>query len=149
MAFIAHERVIRSVQASLTLDNPDQFTDAVFALLGDATAAEGDSPNNPVGGECMQLAIADRALTNALAADDIDAATDAMIYRALERNSGSVGAMSTPCTSFTPTNAALGNFEQHQDPAAEGAQAINQESTLGLAVEIANIGGDPQAARKS
>lgn len=60
-----------------------------------------------------------------------------------------VGATSNACTSFTPVNAALSNFDQHQDPASDGAAAVNKASTLGLAKEIANVGGDPQQARKS
>lgn len=43
-----------------------------------------------------QLAIADRALTNALDSNNVTAATDAMIYRALERNSATVSFFSNP-----------------------------------------------------
>lgn len=94
-------------------------------------------------------AIADRAFTNAKAANDVDGMTSALVYRALERNTGSVGLKSNACTTFTPTNQELVGLEQHQDPASEGAAALNKAITLDLATRIASIGGDPQIALQS
>lgn len=51
--------------------------------------------------ENVKLAIADQALTNAVAANNITAATDAMVYRALERNTAAVGYLCTLATFFS------------------------------------------------
>lgn len=37
----SHEQFITSVRASLNLDNPDSIGDPIFALLGNAAAAQG------------------------------------------------------------------------------------------------------------
>ena len=67
---------------------------------------------------------------------------DALIYQALERNTGSVGLASNSCTSITPVNAEIAAIQRHQDPASEGAAAINQASTLAVAQQIQTLGGD-------
>lgn len=40
--------------------------------------------------------------------------TNALIFRALERNSGSVGAASNLCTSITAVNPEIAALQQHQ-----------------------------------
>lgn len=91
----------------------------------------------------MQQATADQAFTNAKAAGDIQGMTDALIYRALERNSGSVGATTKPCTSIKAVNPEIAAIQQHQDPASPNAAAVNKAITLELAKQIASIGGNP------
>lgn len=75
--------------------------------------------------------------------------TSALIYRALERNSGSVGAASPLCTSVTAVNPEIAALTQHQDPAGTGAQAANKALVLELAKQIASIGGTATDALKS
>ncbi|KAM0750954.1 hypothetical protein T439DRAFT_243746 [Meredithblackwellia eburnea MCA 4105] len=75
--------------------------------------------------------------------------TAALIYASLERNTASVGLASVLCTSVTATNKEIASVIRHQDPASSGAAAINKQATLGLAVLIAGVGGDPQEALKS
>lgn len=97
----------------------------------------------------MQQATADQAFTNAKAAGDVAGMTAALIYRALERNSGSVGAVSDLCTSIQAVNPEIAALQQHQDPASDGAAELNKSIVLELARQIASIGGDPQDALKS
>ena len=61
----------------------------VFGLLGDAAAAAGAGSITNLA--CLQQATADQAFTNAKAANDVDGMASALIYRALERNTGKVG----------------------------------------------------------
>lgn len=103
----------------------------MFGLLGNAAAAAGLGkitvswicvfPQLPffayVCGQdvnCLQQATADQAFTNAKAAGDVQGQVDALIYRALERNSGSVGAVSALCTSITAVNPEIAAIQQHQ-----------------------------------
>ena len=74
--------------------------------------------------------------------------TDALIYRALERNTGKVGLASVLCDE-TAVNPEIAAISQHQDPASEGAAATNKAIVLELAKQIASIGGNPQDALKS
>jgi hypothetical protein len=94
----------------------------------------------------LQTATADRAFSNAKAANDVAGMTAALQYRALERNTGAVGLKSVLCTSFKPVNSEIAALTQHQDPASDGAAATNKAIVLELAKQIASIGGDPQAA---
>lgn len=75
--------------------------------------------------------------------------TDDLFYRALERNSGSVGQKTAACTSVEAVNPEIAALSQHQDPASDGAAAANKQIALDLATQIAGIGGDPQEALKS
>jgi hypothetical protein len=70
-------------------------------------------------------------------------------YRALERNTGTVGQASVACTSITPVNPEIAAISQHQDPASDNAASINKDIALALAVQIANIGGNPLDALQS
>jgi hypothetical protein len=89
-----------------------------------------------------------------------------LIYRALERNSGSVGATTTPCTTVTAVNPEIAAIQQHQvsgywisllwltyhlsqDPASANAASVNKAITLELAKQIASVGGNPVDALKA
>lgn len=74
--------------------------------------------------------------------------TNALIFRALERNTGGVGVKSALCTQ-TAKNPEIAAISQHQDPASSGAAATNKAITLELAQQIAAIGGNPLDALKS
>lgn len=105
----SHEQFLTTVRASLNLHNPLPIADPVFGLLGNKAAAGGTSKVSP---ECIQAATADQAFSNAKAKGDVAGMTAALVYRALERNSGSVGATSQACTAFTPVNAAVAALSQ-------------------------------------
>lgn len=94
----------------------------------------------------MQQATADQAFTNAKAAGDVGGMTAALIYRALERNTGSVGLASNPCTSIKAVNPEIAVIQQHQDPASPNAATINKAITLALAQQIHSIGGNATEA---
>ncbi|KIW67359.1 hypothetical protein PV04_06620 [Phialophora macrospora] len=143
----SHEKFITIVNTNLKLDNPDNIVDAVFGLLGNAAASAGQGDITDT--DCLQQATADQAFTNAKANGDVDGMTAALIYRALERNTGAVGQASVACTSITPVNPEIAAISQHQDPASDNAASINKDIALALAVQIANIGGNPLDALQS
>ena len=64
--------------------------------------------------------------------------TNALMFRALERNTGRVGLSSVLCTE-TAVNPQIAAISQHQDPASSGAAATNKAITLELAKQIASI----------
>ena len=99
--------------------------------------------------ECLQQATADQAFTNAKAAGDVNGMVAALIYRALERNTGAVGLQSNHCTSIQAVNPEIAALSQHQDPASEGAATINSAIALALAAQIASVGGNPNDAINS
>jgi hypothetical protein len=143
----SHENILRPVNDLLKLNNPDEIVDAVFSLLGNAAASKGlGKIQDP---DCLQQAVADQAFTNAKANNDIEGATLALIFRTLERNSGTVGGKSNLCTSIQAVNPEIAALQQHQDPAGEGAAELNKEIVLELARQIASIGGNPLDAIKS
>ncbi|KAJ2913913.1 hypothetical protein MD484_g6493, partial [Candolleomyces efflorescens] len=137
----SHEKFLRSVQALLVLNNPDGIVDAVFGLLGNAAAANG--AGRIADANCLQQATADQAFTNAKAAGNVQGQVDALIYRALERNSLSVGATTTPCTTIQAVNPEIAAIQQHQDPASPNAAAVNKAIALELARQIKSVGGNP------
>jgi hypothetical protein len=143
----SHEQFLTSVRTSLNLNNPDKIQDPVFALLGNAAAAAGKG--NIADANCLQQAVADQAFTNAKAANDVDGMVNALIFRALERNTGKIGLVSDPCTSIKAVNPEIAAIQQHQDPASSNAASVNKAITLELAKQIAAVGGDPQLALKS
>jgi len=143
----SHEKFITSVRTSLNLNNPDQIQDPVFALLGAAAAIKGAGKITDT--DCLQQAVADQAFTNAKAAGDLDGQVNALIFRALERNSGSVGAVTNACKSIQAVNPEIAAIQQHQDPASTNAASVNKAITLELAKQIASVGGDPQLALQS
>lgn len=75
--------------------------------------------------------------------------TDALIFRALERNTGSVGLESVPCETIQAVNPEIDALQQHQDAAADGAQELNKQIATELARQIASIGGDPLRANEA
>ncbi|KAI0755128.1 hypothetical protein C8Q80DRAFT_412493 [Daedaleopsis nitida] len=142
----SHEPILVRVRQDLNLNNPDQITDPVFALLGDAAAAQGAGKITNLA--CLQQAVADQAFTNAKAKNDVAGMTNALLFRAIERNTGQVGLKSALCTE-TAKNPEIAAITQHQDPASDGAAAANKAIVLELAKQIASIGGDPLEALKS
>ncbi|KAJ4482257.1 hypothetical protein J3R30DRAFT_3458037 [Lentinula aciculospora] len=144
----AHEDILILMRDAIaTGSNPQNLGDPVFGLLGDAAAAGGlGDTTDP---DCLQQNLADLAFTNAKPANNVTLMTAALIYRALERNTGSVGLQSNACTSTTAANSEIAAISQHQDPASDGAAATNKAVVLALAQQIASIGGNPQDALKS
>ncbi|KAJ3814663.1 hypothetical protein F5876DRAFT_32392 [Lentinula aff. lateritia] len=144
----SHENILILMRDAIaTGSNPQNLGDPVFGLLGDAAAAGGlGDTTDP---DCLQQNLADLAFTNAKAASNVTLMTAALIYRALERNTGSVGLASVACNSTTAVNSEIAAISQHQDPASTGAAATNKAIVLTLAQQIASIGGDPQDALKS
>ncbi|KAJ7713365.1 hypothetical protein B0H14DRAFT_3099092 [Mycena olivaceomarginata] len=132
---------IHSHQAILTA------VQAIFGLLGNAAAAGGLGKLTDA--NCLQQATADQAFTNAKTAGDVDGQVSALIYRALERNSGTVVGTTTPCTTLQAVNPEIAAIQQHQDPASTNAAAVNKAIVLELAKQIASVGGNPQDALKS
>jgi hypothetical protein len=143
----SHELFITTVRASLNVNNPAKIEDPVFGLLGDAAAAAGQGSITNT--DCLQQATADQAFTNAKAAGDVAGMSAALIYRALERNTGKVGLASVACTAIKAVNPEIAAIQQHQDPASPNAASINKAITLALAQQIAAIGGNAQDALKS
>ncbi|KAH7319878.1 hypothetical protein B0I35DRAFT_352999 [Stachybotrys elegans] len=139
----SHERFLTAVDGLLALDNPLGIQAAVFGLLGNAAASEG--AGQVTNFDCLQQITADQAFTNAKAAGDVDGMANALIFRAIERNTGSVGLKSVICNE-TATNPEIAAISQHQDPASEGAAAENKAITLALAQQLAIVGADPQLA---
>lgn len=143
----SHRNINLAVNKAVQLNNPDNLGDAIFGLLGAAAAKKG--AGKIADADCLQQAIADRAFTNAKAAGDVDGMTSALIYRALERNTGSVGLASVPCKSIQAVNPEIAALQQHQDPAGDGAQALNKQIAQELARQIAAVGGDPTLANEA
>ncbi|KAG8931894.1 hypothetical protein FRC02_001979 [Tulasnella sp. 418] len=140
----SHEKYLTSVRASLNKNNPDGIVDPVFGLLGNAAASQGlGQISDP---DCLHQATADQAFTNAKADGDVQGMVDALIFAALERNTGGVGVKSVLCTAIPATNPEIAALSQHQDPASEGAAETNKAITLELARQIAAVGGDPLQA---
>ncbi|KAH7081657.1 hypothetical protein BKA63DRAFT_214373 [Paraphoma chrysanthemicola] len=143
----SHRNILNVVNTFLFQDNPDDIQDSVFGLLGAAAAAEG--AGNIADPDCLQQATADQAFTNAKAAGDVDGMTNALIFRALERNTGQIGLASVPCASIQAVNPEIAALQQHQDPAGEGAQELNKQIAAELARQIASVGGDPALANEA
>ncbi|KAF8073838.1 hypothetical protein FPV67DRAFT_770014 [Lyophyllum atratum] len=143
----SHEQFLTSVRKSLALNNPDNIADPVFGLLGNAAAAGG--AGKIADATCLQQATADQAFTNAKAVGDVQGQVDALIYRALERNSGKIGLVTDKCTSISAKNPEIAVIQQHQDPASTNAAVVNKAITLELAKQIHSVGGDPQDALKA
>ncbi|KEZ41404.1 hypothetical protein SAPIO_CDS7530 [Scedosporium apiospermum] len=143
----SHQSIITATQNILQLNNRFNIVDPVFGLLGAAAAADGAGDVTNL--DCLQQIIADEAFTNALALDDenerITGLANALLYRALEKNTGSVGLASVDCNE-TANNAEIAAISQHQDPASDNAQQINKDIVLNLAVQLASVGADPTLA---
>ncbi|KAH8808888.1 hypothetical protein F5884DRAFT_858406 [Xylogone sp. PMI_703] len=143
----SHNIILDGVRVNLNLNNPDKILDPVFGLLGNAAASQGQGDITDT--DCLQQATADQAFTNAKAAGNITGMSDALLYRALERNTGKVGLASVPCTAIKAVNPEIAAIQQHQDPASENAAAINKQIVLTLAQQLASIGANPQDALRT
>ena len=108
----SHNTFLDSVRTSLATNNPANIQDPVFGLLGNAAAAGGQGSISDT--DCLHQATADQAFTNAKAAGDVKGMTDALIYAALERNTGKVGQASVTCTAIKATNPEIAAISQHQ-----------------------------------
>ncbi|PSS10769.1 hypothetical protein M430DRAFT_145929 [Amorphotheca resinae ATCC 22711] len=139
----SHNRFLDGVRANLALNNPAGITDPVFGLLGDAAAAAGAGTITNLA--CLHQATADQAFTNAKAAGNVTGQADALMYAALERNTGKVGLASVSCNE-TAVNPEIQAVQQHQDPASANAASVNKAIVLSLAKQLASIGADPQEA---
>lgn len=139
----SHRDIVATTQTNLQLDNPLKITDAVFALLGNTAAAFG-APNVK-NLDCLQQIVADQAFTNAKAAGDLDGQVNAILFRALERNTAGVGKASELCTGETAVNPEIAAITQHQDPASPEASG-NKQIALEVAEQLASIGADPLLA---
>ncbi|KAB8297627.1 hypothetical protein EYC80_001435 [Monilinia laxa] len=139
----SHNRFLDGVRVNLNLNNPNKIQDPVFGLLGNAAAIAGAGTiSNP---DCLHQATADQAFTNAKSANNITGMADALLYAALERNTGSVGLASVICNE-TAVNPEIQAIQQHQDPASPNAAVTNKAIVLSLAKQLASIGADPQEA---
>lgn len=142
----SHDIFLDLVRTSLNLNNPLGITDPVFGLLGNAAAAGGAGSVTDL--DCLQQETADQAFTNAKKAGDTVGMAGALVYRALERNTGKVGLASVLCTQ-TAVNPEIGALSQHQDPASDNAAVINKGIVIALAQQLAGIGADPLLALES
>ncbi|KAK3324004.1 hypothetical protein B0T19DRAFT_219360 [Cercophora scortea] len=142
----SHEAILRITNTNLQLNNPLEIQDTVFALLGNKAAAAGAPNVQDL--DCLQQIVADQAFTNAKAAGDIEGQANAILFRALERNTGSVGLASVLCTSVVAVNPEIAVITQHQDPASPEA-AGNKDIELNVAKQLAAIGADPLLALQS
>jgi hypothetical protein len=141
----SHEAILRATNVALKLNNPLNIVDAVFALLGNAAAATGAPEVENL--DCLQQIVADQAFTNAKEAGDLDAQANAILFRALERNTLQVGLASVLCNE-TAVNPEIANIQQHQDPASP--EAVNNAAIeLEVAKSLASIGADPLLALQS
>ncbi|KAK3314220.1 hypothetical protein B0H66DRAFT_484024 [Apodospora peruviana] len=139
----SHNFILDLVRTALAINNPKNIQDPVFALLGNAAAAAGAGLVTNL--DCLQMETADQAFTNSKAAGDIPGMAAALLYRALERNTGSVGLASVLCNE-TAVNPEIAALTQHQDPASADAATINKGIALQLAKLLAAIGADPLLA---
>jgi hypothetical protein len=139
----SHNRFLDGVRVNLNINNPAGIVDPVFGLLGNAAAAAGAGTITNL--DCLHQATADQAFTNAKAAGNVTGQADALMFAALERNTGGVGVASVICNE-TAVNPEIAAIQQHQDPASTGAAAHNKAVVLALAKQLAAIGADPQEA---
>ncbi|CAN8102708.1 unnamed protein product [Discula destructiva] len=138
----SHQAILATTNTNLQLNNPLKIEDAVFALLGNAAAAAG-APNVQ-NLDCLQQIVADQAFTNAKAAGDVDGQANAIMFRALERNTGTVGQASVLCDEIA-ANSEIAAISQHQDPASSAASG-NKQIALNVATQLSSIGADPTLA---
>ena len=143
----SHQNILDVVNPLLKEDNPLEIVDAVFALLGNKAAAEG-APNVQ-NLDCLQQIIADQVFTTAKAKGDLEGQANAIVFRALERNTGSVGLESVLCSGITAVNPEIAAITQHQDPASDAGKSGNAAIELAVAAQLSAIGFDPLFALQS
>jgi hypothetical protein len=131
----SHDLFLSITNEALAKSNPKSITDAVFGLLGNAAAAGGAGSVTNL--DCLKQETADQAFTNGKAAGDIRLMAGALVYQALERNTGQVGLASVACTEQA-VNPEIQAVKPHQDP--------NKGITLELAKQLKAIGADPNLA---
>lgn len=141
----SHNAILNATNTFLKLNNPLKIQDAVFSLLGNAAAVKG-APNVQ-NLDCLQQIVADQAFTNAKAANDVDGMAQAIMFRAIERNTAGVGVASVLCNE-TATNPEIAAITQHQDPASSAASG-NKQITLNVAKQLQAIGADPTLASQT
>lgn len=143
----SHKFLLTATNELLAINNTFEIVDPVFGLLGNAAAEEGAGLVTNL--DCLHQITADQAFTNALTLTDeterINGLATAMLFRAIERNTGEVGLASVICDEVAE-NPEIAALTQHQDPASEGAQELNKALTLELAVQLASVGADPTLA---
>lgn len=139
----SHEAILQGTQAMLDLNNTLGVKGAVFGLLGDAGAKSGAGSITNL--KCLQQNIADQAFTNAKANNNVVGMANALMYRAVERNTTPLGGASELCNE-TAVNPEVAAITQHQDAASDGAAAHNKQVVLGLASQLKTIGADPNKA---
>lgn len=139
----SHDFVLTITRNLLNLNNPKGIQDPVFGLLGNAAAAEGAGQVTNL--DCLKQETADQAFTNAKEAKDIGGMAAALLFQAIERNTGGVGVKSVLCTDKA-VNPEIAALTQHQDAASDDAGALNKAITLELAKQLAAIGADPNLA---
>lgn len=142
----SHDLFLAITREALNKNNPKQIKDVVFGLLGNAAAAGGAGQVTNL--DCLQQETADQAFTNGKAAGDIRLMAAALVYRAVERNTGKVGLASVTCTEKA-ANPEVAAVVQHQDPASANAASVNKAITLSLAKQLQSIGADPELALMS
>lgn len=143
---LSHKSFQVIVQEFLQINNPLEIVDPVFGLLGNAAAAEGAGKVTNL--DCLQQETADQAFTNAKAMGDVRGMAAALVYRAVERNTGQVGLRSVICNQ-TAVNPEIAILTQHQDPASTDAANVNKGIAITLAQQLALIGVDPLLALES
>ncbi|KAL7932895.1 hypothetical protein V8C35DRAFT_65828 [Trichoderma chlorosporum] len=139
----SHDVFLTITNEALAKNNPKGIKDAVFGLLGDAAAAGGAGSVTNL--ECLKQETADQAFTNGKAAKDLRLMAGALVYQALERNTGKVGLASVACTEQA-VNPEIEAVKPHQDPASTNAASINKGIALELAKQLKAIGADPNLA---
>ncbi|OLL25730.1 hypothetical protein NEOLI_003066 [Neolecta irregularis DAH-3] len=147
----SHEKYLRVTQTCLQQDNPLKIVDPVFGLIGNNAAAAGAGllEKTPEKLNCLQMIIADQAFTNCQKIKDIEGMAAALVYQALERNTGIAGLSSIVCTAVKPLNSQIESIPRHQDPSSSEASKVNRESELALAKQLYLIGADPYLALES
>ncbi|KAK3487602.1 uncharacterized protein B0T23DRAFT_210089 [Neurospora hispaniola] len=142
----SYDAILRGTNAALKLNNPLNIQDAVFGLLDNAAAAKGAGQVTNL--DCLQQIVADQAFTNAKAAGDLDGQVNAVLFRALERETSQVGLASAICDE-TAKNPEIAVVHQHQDPASAEGQAKNKDIELVVAKVLKGLGADPLLALDS
>lgn len=151
---ISHEKLIVPIRDVLTRAGivknkaavkpppPARFPDPFFSILGDEKANEFSADGN---GKCLQQDLADAAMTIAKSRGDKKLMGDAILFRAIERNTPAVGQASKLCD-HVPVNRELENVLQHQDPSSPGAAEHNKKVELEVAHQLSKLGLDPMLA---
>lgn len=142
----SHQNILDVINPILQAARPD-IVDVVFALLGNAAAAEGAPEVDNL--DCLQQIIADEVFTAAKADNNLEGMANAIVFRALERNTLQVGLASELCVGIDAVNPEIAAITQHQDPASDEGKAGNADIELAVAIQLASIGFDPLFALQS